>query len=327
MQRGHRCTDQLLLTRRLRRLFARVNERQPLLHHHQGDESLSWFHAASRPLEALHHLRSPQTNPSKLAWAPASFAAEADGAPPQTKPEDRLRERAPPHLAAPPGDPPPSAHPAAPQLSFLMNASFLHETCLFLLLLRHPLPSSSLSRLSSLSEREPLQVHGHGTVAEETTHYILQNGLWRSCLPCSVEATWLRAATPAVDVQLELGASTDPTAGDDQAPNDSLGERGDAREPALARLCSHDYLEHLIWPTQAAGAVRPDLTADCVWVDASSVRARALHSYNDAFWAPFSTSHSFAAWHRASLCATLDNQRAAASLEALRWTGDLYICG
>ncbi|CBZ36219.1 hypothetical protein, conserved [Leishmania donovani] len=327
MQRGHRCTDRLLLTRRLRRLFARVHERQWLLHHHQSDASLSWFHASSRPLQALHHLRSLQTNLSKLAWAPASFAEEADGDSPQTKLEDRPRDRAPPHPAAPPGDPPPFAHPAAPHLSFLMNASFLHETCLFLLLLRNPLPSSSLARLSSLSEREPLQVHSHGTVAAETTHYILQNGLWCSCLPHSVEATWLRAATPAIDVQLELGSSTDPTTRHDQAPDDSLDERGDAREAALARLCSHDYLEHLIWPTHAAGAVRPELAADCVWVDVSSVRSHALHSYNDAFWVPFSTSHSFAAWHRASLRATLDGQHAAASVEAWRWTGDLYICG
>lgn len=206
-----------------------------------------------------------------------------------------------------------------------MNASFLHETCLFLLLLRHPLPSSSLAQLRTLSGLEPLQVNSHGTVAAETTHYILQNGLWRLCSPRSVEATWLRAATPAIDIQLELGSGTDPTTGQEQAPDDNVDERGDAREAALARLCSRDYLEHLIWPTHAAGAVRPEVVADCVWVDVSSVCSHALHSYNDAFWVPFSTSHSFAAWHCASLCATLDSQYAAANVEAWRWAGDLYV--
>ncbi|GET90800.1 hypothetical protein, conserved [Leishmania tarentolae] len=326
MPRGHKCIDELLLSMRLRRLFARVHERERLRHLYPNDVCASWSHASSRPLQTLKHLSAPEKSISKLAWAPVCFAEEANNASSQTEAEDQPSKRVSADLGTSPRDPRPFANSAVPQLSFLMNASFLHETSLFVLLLRHPLPSSSLAPLTALSERGPLQIHSHGTVAAETTHYILQNDLWRSCLPDSVEATWLRAATPAIDVQLEIGAKTNPTTGHYQAPVDSMNEHGGAHAAALACLDSHDYLEHLMWPTHAAAAVRPDLVADCVWFDVSSVRSHALHYYNDAFWVPFSRSHSFAAWHHASLCATLESPYVAASAEVMKWIGDLYIC-
>ncbi|CAJ1031897.1 hypothetical protein Q4I30_005981 [Leishmania utingensis] len=108
-----------------------------------------------------------------------------------------------------------------------------------------------------------------------------------------------------------------------KAAEGGLGEGGDTRKRLRPRLCSNDYLNHFIWPTPAAGVVRPKLVADCAWVDVSTVRSHALYHYDDAFWVPFSTSHSFAAWHRASLCAARDSKCAPGGMGARVWLGNL----
>ncbi|KAG5497958.1 hypothetical protein GH5_02754 [Leishmania sp. Ghana 2012 LV757] len=321
-----------LITPRLRRLFARALERRQVRDHRSycrfggSDAPLSWFRASSRPADALHYLGAQESGTSPLVWAPASFAEEVGAAFPQGKRRGASRDPAPPPLASPCRGTFPFANAARQPLSFVMNAAFLHETCLFFLLLRHPLPNSSLASLCALSEREPLQVSRNGTAEARTGHFILQNRCWESCSPHSVEATWLRAAIPAIDVQLELGASADPDAGHVEGPAESFGERGNTREAAIARLCSKDYLEHLIWPTDEAGAVRSELFADCAWVDVASVHSHALHHYRDAFWVPFSSSRSFDAWHHAALRAARDGECAAGGVGARRWIGDLYMC-
>ncbi|KAG5472416.1 hypothetical protein LSCM1_03815 [Leishmania martiniquensis] len=332
MQQCHRRADKLLLTPRLRRLFARAHERQQLCDHHsflgshRRGEPLPWFRAASQPTRALDYLGARERGTLPLAWAPAAFAEEDVAASSQGVRGGRSSAPARPPLAYTRGAPLPWAPDACPPLSFVMNAAFLHETCLFLLLLRHPLPSSSLAGLGSLSEREPLQADGRGAAEAETVQYILKDSRWQSCLPDDVEATWLRAAIPAIDVQMKHSALADPTTGQVQAPADNLGDRGYSREAAIARLCSKDYLEHLIWPTHEAGAVRPELVADCAWVDVASVHSHGLHHYHDAFWVPYSSSHSFAAWHRASLCAARNGESATGDVETRRWVGDLYMC-
>ncbi|KAG5473183.1 hypothetical protein CUR178_03102 [Leishmania enriettii] len=129
----------------------------------------------------------------------------------------------------------------------------------------------------------------------------------------------------AIGVQLELGASADPAAGHVEGSAESFGERGNTREAAIARLYSKDYLEHLIWPTDEAGAVRSELFADCAWVDVASVHSHS-HHYRDAFSVPFSSSRTFATWHRAALRAARDAECAAGGVGARRWIGDLYMC-
>ncbi|KAK7201082.1 hypothetical protein NESM_000168300 [Novymonas esmeraldas] len=313
------------LTPRLRRLLARASSsshpphRSALSPPHgarDDDDVQSWFRAASSTSRAVALLRRFRCDVVPQAWAPLCFA---DPVRPATAACARWTGA---DASTPP--PPPSSSP----LLFLLNSVFLHETSLFLLLLRHPLPFSSLAPLCPASLREPAMLGSTDTsvnAASPRGFYVLERNRWRVCAPDSVEATWLAAATPAINVQLECGASGD-------------GGSGGVRDAVLSRLPSHDFLEHLIWPTHAAGAVRPDLVADDVWVDSASVRDHSLRYFGDAWWAPCASALTFTQWHRAVLehaATTRDGDNdgghdggtdeSVDGAFARRWMGDLYL--
>ncbi|KPI90157.1 hypothetical protein ABL78_0675 [Leptomonas seymouri] len=261
-----------------------------------------WAPSSVCPLLAAHLLSKPGYYQNRIVWAPPHFLTDAranrggDGSAPPTKQ--------------------PLCKPALRFLNLggahedglvpVLNAAFLHETSLFALLLWHPLPCSPLSRVSGVPERPSASMDAshlvHASVPlMPARHYWMQQGRWRVCAPGSDGETWLAAATPAINVQLSFSSNVffDDVAHVQSGDGREITDPAD-RYTCAARggLASGDYLENLVWPTECSSDARPGVTADCVWVDAATLRRYSLGYYSDAIWVPLHPSCTFASWNR-----------------------------
>jgi hypothetical protein len=157
----------------------------------------------------------------------------------------------------------------------MLNASFLHETILFTLLLRHPLQSSSLSRPVRATKR--LQVCADvsdplpqtDACAPFNGHLWMQNGQWHTVVCGSDGATWFAAVTPALNVQLGF-SSHDVEHEPPQCFHGACNHAPSAQERRIKQrkgfLASSGLLEGWIWPTEGRSDVCLAITADCVYV-------------------------------------------------------------
>lgn len=229
----------------------------------------------------LHFRASRRTSP---VWIPETFVPHAPG---HESGSSGPLSRHSPH----------SEHPRWPKDSTsvvaLINASFIEETDLFLFLVVNPLsreqhaairPGGPLllgaaglpqlgfappaGRFSSDPQLpEPFGGPPSGGSAA-APHFVFWKGVWEVSHPGSSSHAWLEGATPSIDAQLLSGRP---------APGQAAA--------------SQDYLAHLINPPAQAGAGRPYIAADQVWVDQSAARQFAMACYGDAFWAPFHWMH------------------------------------
>ncbi|KPA83236.1 hypothetical protein ABB37_02916 [Leptomonas pyrrhocoris] len=261
-----------------------------------------WVRSSLYPAQAAQLLSKPRFYQNRIAWVPSQFLSDTD-------PRGNFTEEVPPskpHLCASPMSLCDTVAAQDDGVVPMLNASFLHETSLFALLLRHPLPSSPLSPLSRLSERFPVLVdtsaalHAH-LPPVPAMHYGMQHGHWKVCVPDSDGASWFAAATSALNVQLSFSSDgirngTAYLLSDDRRRSKESAD--EVSRQALDCLASGDYLENLIWPTECSSDVRHGITADCVWIDAVTVKRYSLGYYSDAIWVPFHPNLTFASWNR-----------------------------
>lgn len=313
-----------------------------------------WVSASACPAQAVRLLRNPVVFGNRIVWVPPSFVVNAD--------DPTLCNTAPSYRSAPPSCTPtwhlpPPTNTQDGDVQLVLNASFLHETSLFTLLLCHPLPSSTLSMLSRVSERLPALLEARDSSASDAPlsppigHYWMQCGHWNTCARGSAGETWLSASTRALNVQLAFSSSgaPDKTQHAVQYNNARAYMQSEQNTRRVDCLASDDYLENLMWPTTCSGDARLGIVADSVWVDAATVAELSLSFYADAIWVPFHPSCTFASWHRVRLLRSIrststsksvrekcfgesSSPRSPSSLQDSRigadldWFGELFVC-
>ncbi|CCW61624.1 unnamed protein product [Phytomonas sp. EM1] len=160
---------------------------------------------------------------------------------------------------------------AESKADLFMNAAFVEETDLFLFLLGHPLP---------LLDKKGSNGKCKGVYSLRGPELVFRRGGWESCAALSAGFSWLSYSISYINHHLERGALSKQTHELERVQNLHNGRMAN---PSIAGM---DYLEYLIQPSFHAGAHRPGIRAEHVWMDAKTVQEHDLSCFRDAFWVP-----------------------------------------